>query len=291
MTKLDRRLFAYRDDLADRRLSDQISADQFVDKEAAELSCLVPWGLAGLRPRPDETAGLDTQLMAGERLWVYERKDGWAWVQSQVDGYVGYLREDLLQAPSSDLAPSHWLTALRSPIQPEPTLKVPPLGYLHITSQVTLVSEKDGYGELASGGWVFLKHLRGIGDWQKDPVEVAQQFLGAPYIWAGRSSFGLDCSALVQLSHAACGLQLLRDSDQQAGDDSTGELLAADTSPQRGDLVYWKGHTAIALDERLVINATAFTRSVIIEPLADLDARARSEYPGGIQLLRRPQLG
>tara|TARA_R110002072_G_scaffold727_26_gene5402 strand:+ start:2218 stop:3099 length:882 start_codon:yes stop_codon:yes gene_type:complete len=286
-TQLDRRLFAYRDDLADARLRGQVRADRFVDGDTAELSPTVPWGLAGLRPRPDERAELDSQLMAGERLRVFERRNGWAWVQSELDGYVGYLAHSLLAPPTPP--PTHWLAALRSPIQPEPRLKAAPQGFYHCTTPVTLIGEKNGYGELASGGWIFLPHLREIGDWLESPVAVARKFLGAPYVWAGRSSLGLDCSALLQLSHAACGLALHRDTDQQAADDRTGRRLPADSRPRAGDLIYWKGHTAIALDGERVINATAHYLQVVIEPLADLDARARREDPAGILLLRRPE--
>ena len=87
---LDRRLNAFRPDLADIRLKGQVEAERFV--EGTPASVCVPF--APLRPRPDFEASIDTQMLFGETLQVFDSVDGWAFVQSDVDGYVGYLTEE-----------------------------------------------------------------------------------------------------------------------------------------------------------------------------------------------------
>ena len=98
-----------------------------------------------------------------------------------------------------------------------------------------------------------------------DIVVTAQKFLGTPYLWGGKTSLGLDCSALVQLSLEAAGMKCPRDSDMQ-------EKALGDPVPleklQRGDLVFWKGHVAIAFDPETLIHANAFHMAVAMEPLA-----------------------
>ncbi len=111
-------------------------------------------------------------------------------------------------------------------------------------------------------------------------VAVAERFLHAPYLWGGKTTLGLDCSALVQLALTACGLDCPRDSDLQERALGT-PLPASDlTNLRRGDLMFWKGHVAIVRDRETLIHANAHHMAVTIEPIATTVARiAASGYP------------
>jgi cell wall-associated NlpC family hydrolase len=114
-----------------------------------------------------------------------------------------------------------------------------------------------------------LNQLSPIGVFETDPAGVAERFLGAPYQWGGRESLGLDCSGLIQQALYACGRACPRDSDQQAalGQPAPRESL------RRGDLVFWRGHVGMMLDEARMIHANAFHMGVSIEPLAEALSR------------------
>jgi cell wall-associated NlpC family hydrolase len=286
MTTLDRFLNVYRDDLADTRLKDQVAAPRYVEGRPAGIAR----GIADLHRAPDAKAPLDSQLLYGEAVRVFDEADGWAWVQSATDRYVGYVESAALGAPPP--APTHRLRALRSFLFPEPSLKAPPLDCLSIASSLTVVGEQGSYSRLAGGGWLYTKHLQPIGQTSPDFVATALEFLGTPYYWGGRSSIGLDCSTLVQLSLACAGLKVLRDSYQQAT--SLGEKLnglPVEVVLERGDLIYSPGHVAIMLDGAHVVHANGFTMSVAIETLAALEARVRKETDGkGFTAVRRVRL-
>lgn len=286
MTDLDPRLNAFRDDLADARLKEQVTASRYVEGRPARIVR----GVVDLKRAPDATAGLDTQLLFGEPVRVFEEKAGWAWVQSEADGYVGYLSNEALGAPVEQ--PTHRLRALRSFLYPEANLKTPPIDCLSITSPVRVVNEKGGYSEIAGGGWLYSKHLQPLGETSPDFVATALEFLGTPYYWGGRSSIGLDCSTLVQLSLACAGMEVRRDSYQQAT--TVGEALNGlpqDVELQRGDLVYSPGHVAIMLDERHIVHANGFTMTVAIETLDALEKRVLEETSGkGFTCVRRVDL-
>jgi cell wall-associated NlpC family hydrolase len=283
MTTLDRFLNAYRDDLADAQLKGEVAVPRYV---AGRLAGVVR-GVADLRRAPDKSAPLDTQLLYGESVRVFDETDGWAWVQSGTDRYVGYVESAALDAPPP--APTHRLRALRSFLFPEPNLKAPPLDCLSITSPLSVIGSEGDYSLLAGGGWLYTKHLQPIGQTSPDFVATALEFLGTPYYWGGRSSIGLDCSTLVQLSLACAGVATLRDSYQQAT--TVGEALnglPGEIALQRGDLVYSPGHVAVMLDDAHVVHANGFTMSVAIETLAALDARVRAETNGkGFTAVRR----
>lgn len=283
MTDLDPRLNAFRDDLADARLKDRVAVPRYVEGRPAGIVR----GVADLRRAPDAASGLDSQLLFGETVRVFDEADGWAWVQNDTDGYVGYLRSEALgTAPE---APTHRLRALRSFLYPEPDLKTPPLDCLSIASPVQVVDEKNSYSEIAGGGWLYSKHLQPLGETSPDFVATALEFLGTPYFWGGRSSLGLDCSTLVQLSLACAGVTARRDTYQQAttlGEPLNG--LPHEITLERGDLVYSPGHVAIMLDAERIVHANGFTMTVAIEALDALEQRVLEETDGkGFTAVRR----
>jgi cell wall-associated NlpC family hydrolase len=181
------------------------------------------------------------------------------------------------------------LRALRSFLFPEPNLKAPPLDCLSIASPLCVIGTRDAYSELAGGGWLYSKHLQPVGETSPDFVATALEFLGTPYYWGGRSSTGLDCSTLVQLSLACAGLPVQRDSYQQATTVGAAlNRLPGDVALQRGDLVYSRGHVAIMLDQNRVVHANGFTMSVATEDLSALEGRVLAETGGeGFTCVRR----
>ena len=123
----------------------------------------------------------------------------------------------------------------------------------------------------ASGGYVPARHLAAIDTMEPDFVAVAERFLGAPYLWGGKTSLGLDCSGLVQVALTACGMSCARDSDMQ--ERALGKPVASDNGPRRGDLMFWNGHVAIVRDQATLIHANAFHIAVEIEPIVEAVAR------------------
>jgi len=98
MSQLDPRLHAYRADLAAESLRGQVSAPRYAPGRPAQVVC----GVADVRRRPAVSALLDTQLLCGETVTVYDEADGWAWVQNATDDYVGYVESGALGSGDSD---------------------------------------------------------------------------------------------------------------------------------------------------------------------------------------------
>ena len=281
VTSLDRRLNAFRKDLADAALQGQVQADRFTAGQAAVV-CV---GAADLRAAPDGALGIDTQLLFGEAVTCFEVRDGWAWVKAERDGYVGYLSAAALDVPTGDA--THQVSALRTFRYPESHMKGPVLSALSMTSLVRVVGRKGAYSEIAAGGWIYSDHLTAIGEVEPDHVKTALRFVGLPYRWGGKESVGLDCSALVQMALHRAGLRCLRDSDMQAA--ALPYPAPEDDEIRRGDLLYMPGHVAIALDARRVLHATETGMCVRVEALLDVLARVEAEHGSGLsRSLRLP---
>ncbi|GJD52559.1 hypothetical protein OPKNFCMD_5325 [Methylobacterium crusticola] len=271
----DPRLIPARPDLADERLRGLVAADRYVAGRPRRVAAPV----APLHRAPDPAAPLDTQALRGEAVTVYEERDGWAYAQLAADSYVGYLPAAALGAPGPE--PTHRVAALRTFVYPAPDLKRPALAHLSFGALVTVEAQAGPYARLADGGFVWSGHLAPQTTRVPDYAATAERFLGTPYLWGGRSSLGLDCSGLVQAALAAAGIAAPRDSDQQERALGTAVALAPDLAGlRRGDLVFWRGHTGLMLDETRLIHANGHHMAVAIEPLADAAARIRAGRAG-----------
>ena len=280
---LDKRLHAFRADLADSRLRGQVEAARFADGTPGTVIAPV----ADLRLKPDIAAGIDTQLLRGEQIRIFERRDGWAWVQAESDGYVGYMSGNCLVSPVRKV--THRITQPRTFVYPEPDMKRPCGEALSMGSAILVAGEAETRGTryllMDGGGAVIAAHCAPLGTASTgDYVAVATRLLETPYLWGGKSAFGIDCSGLVQLSMMMTGRPAPRDSDMQAA--GLGVEIGFDELC-RGDLVFWKGHVAIMEDEDTIIHANGHTMSVAREGLKAAVERIGYLY-GAPTICRRP---
>ncbi len=274
---LDRRLYPYRADLAAASLRGKVEAPRFAEGVAASIGK----GRASLRNAPSPDAPQDTELLHGEAVTVYDRDGGWAWVQAQNDSYVGYVREEFLSAP---FEPQLQITALMTPVFPKPDFKTPVRDMLPMTAEIPLLDRVGDFLQIGADAFVHQHHVGLLAEAQPDWVAVAEAFFGVPYVWGGKTFAGLDCSGLVQTALAAAGMRSPRDTDmmeRQFGD-------SPDITPFRGDLIFWKGHVGIMLDDQRLLHANAFHMMVAIEDLADAMARIE-KVAGPVTSMKRPR--
>ena len=261
---LDRRLNAFRPDLAEASLRGKVEAERFVEGSKAQIVTPV----VALRPEPDLACGIDTELLMGEEVTVFERSNGWCWVKSLSDGYVGYLPEGAVKEGTA--AATHIVIPQRTFLYPEPELRKPHVTVLSMGSRVRVSGTAEARGNhyvvLEDGTAIFARHVELIGHNDGgDYVDVALRFLETPYLWGGRSGLGIDCSGLVQLALSMTGRAAPRDTDMQAA--GLGEPIAREEL-RRGDFVFWKGHVAIMEDPETIVHANGHTMTVARENFA-----------------------
>jgi cell wall-associated NlpC family hydrolase len=258
---LDRRLNAVRDDLAAAHLKDIVSAPRYAEGFPARVVA----GKAELHKGPDRDTPVDTELVYGDVVTVYDEAGNWAWVQNRRDGYVGYLPKGCLALQLVE--PTHKVTALATFAYGRPDIKTPLPYKLYMNSPLAITGEAGKFYQLADGRYVAKRHVGKPDRFASDFVAVAECYAGVPYLWGGRTMDGIDCSGLVQVSMEAAGLACPRDSDMQPGVAGSDIDPSGMADPRRGDLVFWPGHVAIMLDETMLIHANAHHMEVRVEPL------------------------
>ncbi len=270
---LDLRVNAIRDDLADKSLADFTNGQLLVEPDQG----MVIGEVVPVRSRPDHKASLDTQALFGEQIKVFDQRDGWAWMQLEKDGYVGYIPANCLSLEPS--TPGHKVRTLSTFVYPEPNIKIPPALTLPMNAQVEVVAVSGKFSEIQGGGFIYSSHLTDISDLPKDFIAIAEMYKGTPYLWGGKSGSGIDCSGLVQMSILATGVNVPRDSDMQEkqlgtiiGDNiNTCELI-------KGDLVFWKGHVGIMITPETLLHANGHHMLTVAEPVKEAVDRIAGMY-------------
>ncbi len=275
----DRRLTPARPDLAARHLEGRVAAARFVDGRRMQVRD----GVADVKREPRPDARLDTQVLYGETVVVYDEEEGWAWAQLERDHYVGWIPANVLWSKIDQ--PTHRIRTPRSFVYPRPDIKDPPLLALPLGAGVAIVGERDAFAITSDGGFIFRSHLIGVDERIADFVSTAETLTGAPYLWGGKTSLGVDCSGLVQTSLQLAGVEAPRDTDMQEA--ALGRRLEEGEPLQRGDLVFWKGHVGVMRDAVYLLHANAAHMQVASEILEGVRARNLQAGAGPITSVKR----
>lgn len=274
---MDRRLTPFSGKVAHTSLIGKVTAPHFSEGALASVivSCV---DLCAYHAKKR-----DRQLIYGDRVRVVDTDGKYSFIQSQKDGYCGWVESAAL---GGDIIPTHWVAAKSSHLYSAPTVQAPEKLWLSFGTRVCLLShqspkENSNFAH-TNAGFIPLCHLREMNDRPNDVVSVAEMFLGTPYLWGGNSILGLDCSGLVQTAFSACAQSCPADSDLQQ---SMGLECSLDAPFLRGDLLFWKGHVALAIDHQQLIHANGYSMSVCYENIQECIKRIY--HSGGGDLIAR----
>ena len=212
---------------------------------------------------------LSTQLLYGEECDVFETKNGWSWIQSRRDNYVGYT--PTIHLTRKIYKPNSKVISLRTVIYTKPDIKSVTKGYLSFNSLVEVIKIKGKYSLIKNLGWCPSLDLVKIKSSKFNHIDLSKQYLDTPYLWGGRDSMGIDCSGLVQNLHQINNRPFPRDTDMQ--EIFVTKEVKYEKDLKAGDLVFWKGHVAMMIDNSNIIHANAFHMKTAIEPLSTAKKR------------------
>lgn len=229
-----------------------------------------------LRAEASDRSEIVSQVLFGEQFEILERQQQWAKIRLQYDAYEGWVDSKQYQEISSDLYQqlSREAIVLNADLVeyvtgPNNFLMPIPLG----ASVSYLRHEEINTQQLDFEG------LRISGVKPKNQlIPTAFQYLNAPYLWGGKTPFGIDCSGLVQMVYKLNGYQLPRDASQQA---LIGEALSFIEESEPGDLAFFDNeegriiHVGLIMEDNYIIHASGKVRVDRLDHLGIFNAETR----------------
>ncbi len=229
-----------------------------------------------MRSSPDHTSSLETECLFGETIAILNSYLDWYYCKLLTDNYCGWVQKKYLGEPINS---SHRVISNRSYLFKDNDIKSGYINYLPLGSQIYVTDLDDFWAKIYLGNntkqkfaYMPRKHIIKNEDKIDDWVTTAEKLIGTPYIWGGRNSIGLDCSALLQLSYQTYGENIPRNSIDQSL--LSKEIIYNKDKLKRGFAIFWKGHVGIMIDETYCIHANAFHMEVSKEPLVNISKRA-----------------
>ena len=234
--------------------------------------------ICDLRLKPVSNSNLETQLLFGEKIKIInENEKQWVLCQTIEDNYTGYTKKNNL----GDLTNTNYkITSLSPFIYKTPDIKSGIVSKLFLNSKILASKTKSDWFSVFFKNKNCYIHHRDLNLINKCPtsswVDLSIQFLNTPYLWGGKSHIGLDCSALVQLAFQSVNKKFPRNTDEQFKSNILKNV--SERELDKGTLIFWKGHVAIAINKTEIIHSNAYHMKVAIEKFGEAKKRIESSY-------------
>lgn len=234
----------------------------------AATTGIVRVSVANVKSKPSHPSEMATQAVMGWTVSVLKKQSGWYYVHTEPDRYLGWIEELQLTLVAADAArawtqaPRVVVTAPVAHVRERPATDATPVTDVVMGSLVRRLGEQDGWlqVELPDGraGYLRAEHGEDYGRWKAslrptpDNLEkTAQMFMGVPYLWGGTSSKGFDCSGFAKTALRMSGIELPRDTDQQAREGSAVSIDETLSQVRKGDLLFFGARATADRPERI----------------------------------------
>jgi hypothetical protein len=226
-----------------------------------------------LRAEPNDRSEIVSQVLFGEHFEILEKQHQWSKIKLQYDNYEGWVDSKQYQIISekSFTSLSKDAVILNSDLveyvsNPSHSLVPIPLGSsLSFLNHSEINVEGFGFEGMKTSG---IKP-------KSDLLATAYLYLNAPYLWGGKTPFGIDCSGFTQMVYKLNGYKLLRDASQQS---TQGEALSFIEESEPGDLAFFDNeegniiHVGIIMEDNYIIHASGKVRIDRIDHLGIYNA-------------------
>ena len=216
--------------------------------------------LANIYSRPSSKSEVLSQILYGEKFRILNKKKGWVKIKTNYDNYIGFIKKENFY---ENFKPELKIFKLKSKIFIKKNNRfLPSRKYLYFATGVSVLNNSRNFIEFKKNKWIKKSDTKKIFHKEKNFIKILKLFLNTKYLWGGRTSDGIDCSALIQIYFYYNRKFFPRDSKDQikfCKKKNTKEVLSL-----KEKIIFWKGHVAMNLDKKNLIHAYGPKKKVLI---------------------------
>jgi hypothetical protein len=236
-----------------------------------------------LRAEPSSKSEMVSQLLFGEKYKILHQQPNWVKIENETDNYIGWINDSQLNIVTE----TEWLNLINP-------ITVNTFPYFTI-----LVNNLPMY--ISPGSFIYLQNnfkITGFNfeiNYQKQALKfenLAKQYLNTPYLWGGKTPWGIDCSGFTQIVYKQFGVNLKRDAFQQA---EQGEILGFLAEAQLGDLAFFDNeegkiiHVGILLNNETIIHASGRVKLDKIDNHGIINSETK-KYSHKLRIIKRVKI-
>ena len=210
---------------------------------------------------PKINSKLSSQMIYGEKFKIIKKRNNWLKIKTSYDNYTGYIKNKKFPIKSN---PTFKIYSLKSEIFKKINGKFRKTNkFLYFASRIPKIGENKIFLKFEKNKWVKKKDLKKINHIEKSYNKIFKSFLNTKYLWGGKTADGIDCSSLIQIFFYYNKIFFPRDTKDQI-------KFCKKKNKKRflkGDIIFWKGHVGICLNQSKFIHAYGPRKKVLIMPI------------------------
>jgi len=213
------------------------------------------FSIINLHIRPSTKSEIVTQMIYGDSFSISKKYKKWLKIKIKEDNYKGYIKN---KKYSNFLEPTHKVNNLKAKIY-KSNNKIKK-NEITFGSKIKVIENNSKFLKFANG-WLKKDDVKPVAYKEKDPFRKITSFKNIRYKWGGKSFKGIDCSALVQVFLNFNNRYCPRDAKDQVKYFKKNIKLK---NIKKNDIIYWKGHVAVALSNKKLIHAYGPMKKTVI---------------------------
>ena len=216
--------------------------------------------VANINSKPSLDSEVTSQILYGEQFKILSKKKDWIKIKTNFDNYVGYIKKGKYY---QNFKPTNKVCKLKTRIFKRINKKFLPINnFLYFATGISIKNKDKNYIEFEKNKWIKKKDIKKIDHHEKNFVKILKLFLNSKYLWGGKTSNGIDCSALIQIYFYYNRIFFPRDTKDQIRfcKKKTNQNL------MKGDIIFWKGHVGMCINSSKFIHAYGPKKKVLIMP-------------------------
>jgi len=208
--------------------------------------------------KPYSKVAVSSQILYGEKFKILSKKKKWLKIKTSFDNYIGFIKKNKF---NHNFKPKFKIFKLKSRIFKKKNNKfLTTNNFLYFGSGISLKNQNKNFIEFENNKWIKKKDLKNINHYEKNFIKILKLFLNCKYLWGGKTSKGIDCSALIQIYFYYNRVFFPRDTKDQIKFCKK----KLNKNMTKGDIIFWKGHVGMCINDLKFIHAYGPKKKVVI---------------------------